>query len=132
MSRAEYRRIQREQKKENKTYTFTHKELEQLEARIREEERQKQLDKTKELAHNIFKMMLVIPCNVLEAYYWNKTAKQKMPKFVEECLSLYDAFMCGAASMETMQEYMEEMSGIKLVENESNCYLFAQKVGNKN
>ena len=73
MSRAEIRREQREKKKDNKTYTLTARELEQLEQRIRKEEQQKAkqiiLDKTNILAEQILTMMLVIPTNVLVADY---------------------------------------------------------------
>ena len=77
MSRAEFRREQREKKKDNKTYNLTARELEQLEQRIRKEEQQKAkqiiLEQTKGLAEQILTMMLVIPTNVLVEYYWKKS-----------------------------------------------------------
>lgn len=90
MSRAELRRKQREQKKDNKTYTLTARELEQLEQRIRREEQQKAkqviLDNTNALAEQILTMMLVIPTNVLVSDYWQKSAKKRIPKFVDDCI----------------------------------------------
>ena len=103
MSRAELRRKQREQKKDNRTYTFAARELEQLEQRIRQEEQKKAkqmvLDKTKALATEILTMMLVIPTNVLIADYWQKSAKKRIPKFVDDCLNLYEAFTGGVGKM---------------------------------
>lgn len=132
MSRAELRRKQREQKKDNKTYTFTASELEQLEERIRKEEQQKAkrivLDKTNVLAEQILTMMLVIPTNVLVADYWQKSAKKRIPKFVEDCTSLYEAFTSGVVNMSEMVALTEECAGIKLVQDEQ-LSMFAERVG---
>lgn len=135
MSRAELRRKQREQKKDNRTYTFTARELEQLEQRIRQEEQQKAkqmvLDKTKALANEILTMMLVIPTNVLIADYWKKSARKRIPKFVDDCLNLYEAFTGGAVKMSEMIDLTEEYAGIKLIQEDGqgNCSVFAEKVG---
>ena len=129
MSRAEIRREQREKKKENKTYTLTARELEQ---RIRREEQQKAkqviLDKTNILAEQILTMMLVIPTNVLVADYWQKSAKKRIPKFVDDCMSLYEAFTSGVVKMSEMVALTEEYAGIKLVKDEQ-FSMFAEKVG---
>lgn len=121
MSRAELRREQREKKKDNKTYTLTARQLEQLEQRIRKEEQQKAkqiiLDKTNVLAEQILTMMLVIPTNVLVADYWQKSAKKRIPKFVEDCISLYKAWEQGVVDMTEMQKLTEEYAGIKLVKD---------------
>lgn len=135
MSRAELRRKQREKEKENKTYTLTAKELEQLEQRIRKEEQQKAkqmvLDKTKALANDILIMMLVIPTNVLIADYWQKTAKKRIPKFVDDCMSLYRAFINGTVKMSEMVELTEQYAGVNLVQDEKFSEI-AEKVGGKN
>lgn len=135
MSRAELRRKQREQKKDNRTYTFTARELEQLEQRIRQEEQKKAkqmvLDKTKALANEILTMMLVIPTNVLIADYWQKSAKKRIPKFVDDCLNLYEAFTGGVVKMSEMIDLTEEYAGIKLIQEDGqgHCSVFAEKVG---
>lgn len=135
MSRAELRRKQREQKKDNRTYTFTARELEQLEQRIRQEEQKKAkqmvLDKTKVLANEILTMMLVIPTNVLIADYWKKSARKRIPKFVDDCLNLYGAFTGGVVKMSEMIDLTEEYAGIKLIQEDGqgNCSVFAEKVG---
>lgn len=132
MSRAELRREQREKKKDNRTYTLTARELEQLEQRIRKEEQQKAkqiiLDKTNVLAEQILTMMLVIPTNVLVADYWQKSAKKRIPKFVDDCMSLYEAFTSGVVKMSEMVALTEEYAGIKLVQDEQ-FSMFAEKVG---
>lgn len=94
MSRAEYRRMNRIQKAATK-------------------------EKNDELAEEILKMMLVIPTNVLIADFWPKSAKKNIPKFVDSCISLYQAWEAGAVSMTQMQELTEEYAKIKLVESGS-------------
>ena len=88
--------------------------------RIRNEEYQRAkkevLGKTQELADDILKMMLVIPVNVLISDYWEKSAKKRIPKFVDDCLSLYEDWINGYISMEEMQKLTEEYAGIKLIE----------------
>ena len=39
-----------------------------------------------ELAEEILHMMLVIPTNILISDYWQKTAKKRIPEFVEQCI----------------------------------------------
>lgn len=73
-------------------------------------------------------MMLVIPTNVLVEYYWQKSAKKRIPKFVEDCMSLYEAFTSGVVKMSEMVALTEEYAGIKLVQNEQ-FSMFAEKVG---
>lgn len=115
MSRAELRRQKREDVKKAKTFIMTAEELEKI--RMQEFNRAKKLllDKNDDLAEQILQMMLVIPTNVLIADYWPKTAKQRIPEFVESCMSLYQAWEQGVVTMTEMQELTEEYAGIKLV-----------------
>ena len=116
MRRGEIRRAKREQQKKKATYTMTVEDI----VRIRNEEYQRAkkevLGKTQELADDILKMMLVIPVNVLISDYWEKSAKKRIPKFVDDCLSLYEDWINGYISMEEMQKLTEEYAGIKLIE----------------
>lgn len=115
MSRAELRRQKRENVKKAKTFIMTAEELEKI--RMQEFNRAKKLllDKNDDLAEQILQMMLVIPTNVLIADYWPKTAKQRIPEFVESCMSLYQAWEQGVVTMTEMQELTEEYAGIKLI-----------------
>ena len=145
MGRAEIRREKREKEKKSKTMILTVDELEryrnqayemarkeyleladkinkeykekfeaQIDAVCREE-RQKYIDKHEELTEEIFKMMLVIPSNVLISSYWPKTAQYKMPGFLDDCLELYNSWATGAVSMTEMQELTEKYGKIQLV-----------------
>lgn len=117
MSRAELRRQKRENVKKAKTFIMTAEELEKI--RMQEFNRAKKLllDKNDDLAEQILQMMLVIPTNVLIADYWPKSAKQRIPEFVESCMSLYQAWEQGVVTMTEMQELTEEYAGIKLVKD---------------
>lgn len=132
MSRAERRRYKKEEEKKTKIYTLTAYELEQLEQRIRKEEQQKAkrlvLERVNDIAEQIQTMMLVIPTNVLIADYWQKSAKKRIPKFVEDCISLYEAFIKGTVKMSEMAKLTEEYAGIKLIYDEQ-MYMFSEEVG---
>lgn len=132
MSRAELRRKQREEAKKTKTYTLTAYELEQLEQRIRKEEQQKAkklvMERVNDIAEQIQTMMLVIPTNVLIADYWKKSAEKRIPKFVEDCINLYEAFLQGTVKMSEMAKLTEDYAGIKLIYDEQ-MYMFSEKVG---
>lgn len=99
--------------------------MEQLEQRIRREEQQKAkqviLDNTNALAEQIL-------TNVLVSDYWQKSAKKRIPKFVDDCMSLYEAFTSGVVKMSEMVALTEEYAGIKLVQDEQ-FSMFAEKVG---
>lgn len=55
--------------------------------------------------------------NVLIADYWEKSAKQRIPKLMKEVLSLYDTFMNGkeVLSYQEMIDFVEKESGYRIV-----------------
>ena len=57
------------------------------------------MERVNDIAEQIQTMMLVIPTNVLIADYWEKSAKKRIPKFVEDCINLYEAFLQGTVKM---------------------------------
>lgn len=115
MSRAELRRKKREQEKKTKTLVMTADELQKI--RQQEFDRAKKLlmDRNDELTQEIWFMLLAIPTNVLIADYWPRTARQKIPEFLDKCMDLYHAWEQGTVDMTQMQELTEEYAGVKLV-----------------
>lgn len=115
MSRAEIRRAKKENDKKQKVFTMTKEEVDKL--RIQEFERARKIlmQKNAELAEEILLMMLVIPTNILVSDYWPKTAKKRIPYFVEQCISLYEAWEMGVVDMQQMIDLTEEYSGIRLI-----------------
>lgn len=111
MNRAERRRAGRAEEK-TAIYNLTADDLNNI--------RKQEIDNTIKMLSNrvavdTMKMMLVIPVNVLVSDYWQKTAKTRIPKFVEDCMSLYKAWETGMVDMEDMQKLAEEYAGIKLL-----------------
>lgn len=114
MKRSEIRRMERESRKNNATFVMTREELEKIRKQEHDRARKVIKDKSDEIAEDILKMMIAIPTNVLINDYWEKTARKRIPKFVEGCLSLYKSWSEGTVSMEEMQKLTEEYSGIRL------------------
>ena len=104
MTRAEYRRAEKALDQKKKTFVMTAEELDKV--RHQEFARAKKIlmDKNDELAEEILQMMLVIPTNILISDYWQKTAKKRIPEFVEQCISLYKAWEQGVVDMTEMQK----------------------------
>ena len=115
MSRAAYRRLQKEQNQKPKTYVMTDEEIKKIRAQEFERAKKLLMERNDELSEEIFKMMLVIPTNVLIEDYWKKSAKKRIPGFLEACMSLYEAWEAGAVDMDEMQKYTEEYGKITLV-----------------
>lgn len=122
MSRAEMRRKSRETSKSTKTYQFTQEQLMQFKRQEYERARSDILKHTDDLAEEILEMMLVIPTNVLVNDYWPGTAKKRIPKFIRDCLSLYNAWQEGQVSMEEMQELTAKYGNMELVDKKSVTY----------
>lgn len=118
MNRAERRRKSRETETAP-VYKMTVEQLKQF--RDQEFDRARKLlsDTNTKVAADIMRMMLVIPVNVLVSDYWQKTARTRIPKFVEDCMSLYKAWETGAVDMEDMQKLAEEYSGIRLLDDDT-------------
>lgn len=67
-----------------------------------------------EAKEKAFLYMLAIPLNVLFNDYWQKSAKQKAPKFIEECAKLYEAVQDGYVSEQQLNDLLYELSGVKI------------------
>lgn len=80
MGRAERRRLEREKGKAQKTYTLTQAQIDAM--------KKAAVDKAVDTG---FILMLAIPVMVLHDKYWAKTAKKRMPEFIDRCLDLYDS-----------------------------------------
>lgn len=74
--------------------------------------RAKELEKA--ATEKAFLYMLAIPLNVLVNDYWEKSAKKRIPKFIEDVISLYEAVQQGVVSDEQLAELLYEYSGVKI------------------
>ena len=100
MSRAEIRRARREENKKKATFVMTEEEIMKIRKQEYDRARKTIHEKSDQIAEDILKMMIVIPTNVLINDYWQKTAKKRIPIFVEEGMNLYQALSDGHVSRE--------------------------------
>lgn len=103
MGRAERRRLEREKGKAQKVYTLTQSQIDAM--------KKKAVDDAVSIG---FTLMLSIPVTILHDKYWVKTASKKLPKFVDQCLDLYDSYNKGYVTFEELRETLWEEGGIKL------------------
>ena len=67
-----------------------------------------------EATERSFLYMLAIPLNVLFNDYWQKTAKKKAPRFIEDCCSLYEAVQQGVVTDRQLADFLQDMAGITI------------------
>ena len=60
-----------------------------------------------------FLLMLGIPLNILFHDYWKKSAKKRMPQFIKEVLSLYEAVEMGVVDFKEVSDLVYDLSGVK-------------------
>ena len=68
----------------------------------------------KEATEKAFLYMLAIPLNVLFNDYWQKSAKNRAPKFIEDVMSLYEAVQQGVVSDKQLADLLDELAGVKI------------------
>ena len=68
----------------------------------------------KEATERAFLYMLAIPLNVLFNDYWQKSAKKRAPKFIEDVMSLYEAVQKGVVSDKQLADLLYELAGVKI------------------
>jgi hypothetical protein len=61
-----------------------------------------------------FLYMLAIPLNVLVNDYWEKSARKRIPKFIEDVISLYEAVQKGVVSEQQLADLLDEYAGVKI------------------
>ena len=108
MGRAERRRLEREKGKAQKVYTLTQAQIYAMKKAA-----------VDEAVSTGFILMLSIPITDLHDKYWVKTASKKLPKFVDQCLDLYDSYNKGYVTLEDLQDILWEEGGIKLEKRDS-------------
>lgn len=78
----------------------------------------KEADKMAEEAEKIameksFLLMLGIPLNILFHDYWKKSAKKRLPQFIKEVLSLYEAVEMGVVEFDDVSNLVYELTGVR-------------------
>ena len=58
--------------------------------------------------------MLAIPLIILFEDYWQKTAKKKAPKFIDDVASLYESVQMGVVTEQQLADSLYELAGVKI------------------
>lgn len=104
MNRAERRRKEKEQAKKEKTYTLTQSQIDQI-----------RRDAVNDAVKISFTLMLALPMEVLIGDgYWRKSAKRKIPKFLDDLLSLYKSWELGVLTMEQLRADLWNIGGVEV------------------
>ena len=117
MTRAEKRRLMKNENKQTKTptYQFT---KEQIDAMIQVEVEKKlneiKQEITEESITAAMELLFVLPMEVLMDNFWQKSYAQKIPKFTELLLDYYQAWENGELDMDKMKEDLWTYGGIRL------------------
>lgn len=120
MSRAEMRRMQREQKKaKTATYNLTKEQLDAMvEERISQRIKEVKEEATYDAVNTAMTLMLVLPMEVLMDHYWKKSYATKIPEFTNYVLKYYERWMKGELDMDEMKEDLWVYGGVRLEESE--------------
>jgi hypothetical protein len=90
--------------KSKKVYTLTQEQIDKIRA-----------DAQEEAVSTAFTLLLAIPTEVLIGDdYWAKSAKRRIPKFLDEVIKLYKAWEGGTLTLEEMREDLWNFGGIKI------------------
>lgn len=104
-----------------KVYTLTESQI----ADMLVKERRKVYEEASKIAGKksvdiVWQLMLAIPCGVLIGDgYWPKTAKKRLPKLVDDRLSLYDSYNAGVLTLAKLRGDLWKWGGVKLEVDES-------------
>lgn len=110
MSRAVLRRSDKEQEKKVKTFVMTQEQIDDIKRQAAKEV----IDK---ISQDSFILMLAIPLEVLiTEEYWMSTAKEDMPKFIDEVLRVYKGYADGMISLDEMKEDLWTFAGVRVDE----------------
>ena len=116
MNRAERRRAEKQANKDKvTTYNYTREQLDAvIRAGVKAEVENIRKQARDEAIDTALTLMLALPLEVLKDRYWVKSAKRRLPKFLDEVLSLYENWDTGLLTIEEMREDLWEYGGIKL------------------
>ena len=121
MNRAERRR--QKLGKSPAVYNLTKEQLDNMVKQELDKLMEEKLKEAKEEAVNqAMILLLVLPLEVLMDHYWQKSYRQRLPKFVELVLDYYDLWQDGKLDMDELKADLWEYGGIKLMEGEREVY----------
>ena len=117
MNRAERRRAEKQATKaKTVTYNYTKEQLDALvKAKVKEEVANIKKQATEDAVDVAVTLMLALPLEVLIGDgYWAKSAKRRIPRFIEDVLDIYDSWQKGVFTLEELREDLWKYAGVKL------------------
>lgn len=119
MSRATFRRSQREEKKaRTATYNLTSAQLDSLiEEKLKDRLTVIKEQATYDAVNTAMTLLLTLPMEVLMDHYWQKTYAKRIPEFTEYVLDYYDRWLKGELDMDEMKKDLWEYGGVRLEES---------------
>lgn len=67
-----------------------------------------------ETADKAFLCMVAIPVSILATNYWPKSAKERVPKFVDEVLTLYESVQSGEVSAQSLADTLQNLANVNI------------------
>lgn len=67
-----------------------------------------------EVEEKSFLYMLSIPLIILFEDYWQKSAKKRAPKFIEDVQSLFESVQMGIVTEQQLADSLYELAGVKI------------------
>ena len=58
--------------------------------------------------------LIAIPCLILGEDYWKKSARQRIPKFIEDVASMYESYKMGIITDQDLADALKDMTGIEI------------------
>lgn len=119
MSRAERRRLQKQEQKKTRTYTFTESYLkDKVESMVKAEMDKEKEDIMNQAVNQAMLLLFVLPMEVLMDHYWQKSYAKKIPEFTQHLLDYYSDYQDGKLDMDKMKDNLWVYGGVRLEEKE--------------
>ena len=117
MNRAEIRRLQREEAKQNVIYTLTNAQLDAIvNDRLKREVAKAKAEATNDAINAAMTLLLTLPMEVLMDHYWKRSYDKKIPEFTNYVLEYYQKWQDGELDMEELKKDLWEYGGVRLEE----------------
>ena len=118
-NRAQRRALQKQGVKveKPKTYTFTKEGLEKyVKDAFAGELRRVKDEATNDAVNQAMILLLTLPLEVLMDHYWQKSYRQRIPKFTELVLEYYERWQNGEIDLDELKADLWEYGGVRFEE----------------
>lgn len=125
MNRAERRRQQKKKNKieKEKIYTLTQSQLNKMQLDLYKKSyedayedayRSSYQNAYQSAIDTAFSLMLSIPTNILSKKHWEKSADKRIPKFIDDCVELYDKLCTNDVEYNDILNEVEQYVGNRI------------------